>query len=264
MFFAEALSVGSAQNWGMSIAAVLMGVFGVTYSLRFTYVFFGKLPDDLPRQPHEPPRWMRFPVEFLVLCCLVVGIIPGLSIGPFLHAAVTSVLGEATPYYSLAVWHGFNLPLAMSFVALIGGVALYIWLRVRHGLIQATHVPLLGRFNGKQAYENTMLRISSIASLLEKILSTRRLQPQLLLMVVMLLAAPILLIRPISLLALPANGEFSWLFAGLWLMGAICAVAAAWQAKYHRLAALSLVGVWALLPACRFCGYRRPTWRLPN
>ena len=27
--------------------------------------------------PHEPPRWMRFPVELLVLACLVVGIVPG-------------------------------------------------------------------------------------------------------------------------------------------------------------------------------------------
>lgn len=258
MFFAEALAVGSAQNWGMSVAAVLMGIFGVAYSLRFIYVFFGKQPDDLPKQPHEPPRWMRFPVEFLVLCCLVVGIIPGLSIGPFLNVAVTSVLGDATPYYSLAVWHGFNLPLVMSIVALIGGVAFYIWLRTRYGLIQSTHVPLLGRFNGKQAYENTMLRLSSSASLLEKMLGTRRLQPQLLLMVVMLLAVPTLIVRPVSLLALPANGEFSWLFAGLWLMGAICAVAAAWQAKYHRLAALSLVGGVGIITSMAFLWLSAP------
>src|SRR5699024_1953877 len=32
------------------------------------------------------------------------------------------------------------------------------------------------------------------------------------------------------------------LFALLWLTGAACAVAAAWQAKYHRFAALALVG----------------------
>ncbi|MCB8889297.1 monovalent cation/H+ antiporter subunit A [Vreelandella malpeensis] len=242
MFFAEALAVGSARNWGMSIAAVLMGIFGVAYSLRFIYVFFGRQPQDLPRQPHEPPRWMRFPVEFLVLCCLIVGIIPGLSIGPFLSAAVTSVLGEDTPYYSLAVWHGFNLPLAMSLLALVGGVALYVWLRTRYGLIQSTYVPFLGRFNGKQAYEDTMLRLSASASLLEKLLGTRRLQPQLLLMIVLLLAVPTLIVRPVSLLALPANGEFSWLFAGLWVIGAVCALGAAWQAKYHRLAALSLVG----------------------
>ena len=258
MFFAEALAVGSARNLWMSIAAVLMGIFGVTYSLRFIYVFFGKQPDDLPKQPHEPPRWMRFPVELLVLCCLVVGVIPGLSIGPFLNVAVTSVLGDATPYYSLAVWHGFNTPLMMSIMALMGGVAFYIWLRTRYGLIQSTYVPLLGRFNGKQAYESTMLRLSSSASLLEKILGTRRLQPQLLLMVVMLLAVPMLIVRPVSLLVLPANGEFSWLFAGLWLIGAICAVAAAWQAKYHRLAALSLVGGVGIVTSMAFLWLSAP------
>ena len=53
--------------------------------------------DDLPREPHEPPRWMRVPVEFLVLACLVVGIVPALTIGPYLHMAAVSVLGPATP-----------------------------------------------------------------------------------------------------------------------------------------------------------------------
>ncbi|MGO2240284.1 MAG: monovalent cation/H+ antiporter subunit A [Halomonas sp.] len=242
MFFAEALAVGSARNWSMSAAAVLMGIFSVAYSLRFINVFFGTLATDLPRTPHEPPRWMRFPVEFLVLCCLVVGVIPGLSVGPFLNTAVVSVLGEQTPYYSLAVWHGFNLPLLMSVMALGGGILFYIWLRTRHGLIQSNRVPFLYRFNGKQAYENTMLRISSSASLLEKLLSTRRVQPQLLLMITLLLVVPLLIVRPVSLLTFSANGEFSPLFAGLWVIGAMCAVAAAWQAKYHRLAALSLVG----------------------
>ena len=27
-------------------------------------------PSGLPREPHEPPRWMRFPIELLVLACL--------------------------------------------------------------------------------------------------------------------------------------------------------------------------------------------------
>src|SRR5690606_22270858 len=87
MFFAETLLVGGNDNWWMSYAAVAMGIFSVAYSLRFISVFFGKLPDDLPKEPHEPPRWMRFPVELLVLLCLVVGIIPGISAGPYLHQA---------------------------------------------------------------------------------------------------------------------------------------------------------------------------------
>src|SRR5690606_17519495 len=100
MFFAEALLVGGAENWWMSYAAVAMGIFSVAYSMRLISVFFGELPLDLPRVPHEAPRWMRFPVECLVLSCLVVGIFPQYSIGPFLDSAVTSVLGERTPIYS--------------------------------------------------------------------------------------------------------------------------------------------------------------------
>src|SRR5690606_23951692 len=60
MLFRETLLVGGADNWWMSIAAVAMGIFSVAYSLRFISVFFGKLPDDLPKEAHEPPRWVRF------------------------------------------------------------------------------------------------------------------------------------------------------------------------------------------------------------
>src|SRR5690606_13228452 len=86
-------------------------------------------PTELPREPHEPPAWMRRPVELLVLACLVIGIVPGITIGPYLHTAVVSVLGERTPYYSLAVWHGFTTPLLMSVIALAGGLILYFLLR---------------------------------------------------------------------------------------------------------------------------------------
>ena len=50
---------------------------------------------------------------------------PVITIGPFLHTAVVAVLGLDSPAYSLALWHGFTLPLLMSVIALIGGVTLY-------------------------------------------------------------------------------------------------------------------------------------------
>ncbi|GGC06189.1 monovalent cation/H+ antiporter subunit A [Oxalicibacterium flavum] len=242
MFFAETLLVGGADNWWMSIAAVAMGIFSVAYSLRFISVFFGKLPTDLPKEPHEPPRWMRFPVEFLVLLCLVVGIIPGISVGPYLHQAVEAVLGAQTPEYSLAMWHGFNLPLVMSFVALGGGIAFYVILRKFFTLQQRADVPVLHRLSGAQAYETAMLRLTSGASLLLKWLSTRRLQPQLFLMMVAMLAVPYLLAGQLPLLKPASFNDFEPLFAVMWLIGCACAVTAAWQAKYHRLAALILVG----------------------
>ena len=82
MFFAETVFISAHPCGRVRPAgwlATLAGVFAVVYSLRFGHdVFFGPPPRDLPREPHEPPRWMRVPVELLVLACLVVGIAAGL------------------------------------------------------------------------------------------------------------------------------------------------------------------------------------------
>jgi hypothetical protein len=79
MFFAE--TVGHPQfeaiDWLLPLVATIAGMLAVAYSLRFVHdVFFNGEPVDLPRQPHEPPRWMRAPIELLVLLCLLVGIFP--------------------------------------------------------------------------------------------------------------------------------------------------------------------------------------------
>jgi hypothetical protein len=80
MFFAEALAVdGPAQSMDRALpyVATVAAMFSVTYSLRFIHgVFFGPDPVDLPRTPKEPPRWMRFPIELLLLACVVVGSFP--------------------------------------------------------------------------------------------------------------------------------------------------------------------------------------------
>ena len=81
MFFAETIAThdGSMVDDALPYLATLAGMFSVAYSLRFIRdVFFGPPPVGLSRRPQEPPHWMRFPVELLVVACLVVGIIPGL------------------------------------------------------------------------------------------------------------------------------------------------------------------------------------------
>ncbi|SMP77328.1 monovalent cation/H+ antiporter subunit A [Noviherbaspirillum suwonense] len=242
MFFAETVHVGGTENWWMSYAAVAMGIFSVAYSLRFISVFFGPLPDDLPKKPHEPPRWMRFPVEFLVLLCVVVGMVPELTVGHFLAFASVSVLGQDIPSYDLGIWHGFNLALMMSLVALSGGILFYVLLRKYYALASRNRVPLLHRLKGSQAYETTMLTLFLSASWLVDRLGTRRLQPQLLVIVVALVAIPLMLVRPLPQFAAPQLTDADPLFALMWMIGGACAIAAAWKAKYHRLAALLLVG----------------------
>jgi multicomponent K+:H+ antiporter subunit A len=128
MFFAETLTPGLASHWQglLPVAAVVSGIFAVAYSLRFIHdVFFNGLPVDLPRQPHEPPRWMRIPVEVLVGLCLLVGVAPHITVEPWLRAAAEAVVPGGAPHFDLALWHGFTTALFMSLVALGGGLAVY-------------------------------------------------------------------------------------------------------------------------------------------
>ncbi|KQQ58238.1 MULTISPECIES: monovalent cation/H+ antiporter subunit A [Rhizobium/Agrobacterium group] len=263
MFFAEAVEThaDSLLDKALPYVATLSGAFAVAYSLRFIHtVFFGPPPHDIPNpKPHEPPRWMRFPIEFLVLACLIVGIVPSLSIGPFLHSAVLSVLGPQTPVYSLSIWHGFNVPLMMSLVALVGGVAIYAVLggyfsRCEDG------PPVFRHLRGQRIFERILVTLSwKWARWLESTLGTRRLQPQLrMLILVALIAGFSPLAASQFSLTLPSVTSFDPIFAILWGIGMIAAMGAAWQAKYHRLAALVMLGVAGLVTCLTFVWLSAP------
>lgn len=261
MFFAEAVET-HADSWldtAAPYAAVLGSALAVTYSLRLIHsIFLGAPPTDLPREPHEPPFWMRFPVMFLVVACLVIGSIPALTIGPFLHVAVASVLGDATPPYSLAVWHGFNLPLVMSVLALAGGALLY--LIAGNYLARSERPLLLGRIQGQRIFERVMVAISwRWAHLIEDVFGTRRLQPQMRLVIAAAVAAGTVPLLASGLsFGTSGNGATDLAFTGLWSVGMICAVAAAYQAKFHRLAALALLGGTGLVTCVTFVWLSAP------
>ncbi len=142
MFFAEALQAGGdVSGVAFSVAAFLAGAFGVAYSLRFVHdTFFGEGPRDVELTIHEPPLWMKVPVAVLVVLCLAVGVMPGLTIAPVLATAVNGVLGDAAPRYSLALWHGINAPLLMSAGGALAGVLLYAGLRRRVDLYAVDNV----------------------------------------------------------------------------------------------------------------------------
>ncbi|MBK9655510.1 MAG: hypothetical protein IPO66_08550 [Rhodanobacteraceae bacterium] len=128
MFFTESLAVTGLGmfNVVVPLGALLAGMFGVAYSTRFIHdVFFGQALTPLAHEPHEPLRWMRWPVEVLVLLCIAVGTFPAWTISGILDAAAAAAAGAPMPAYSLRLWHGFNLPLLMSGIAFVGGLALY-------------------------------------------------------------------------------------------------------------------------------------------
>ena len=66
MFFAETLhqQVLGSMSWLIPVLATVACGLSVAYSARFIHdVFFNGDPIDLPKQPHEPPRYMRVPIE---------------------------------------------------------------------------------------------------------------------------------------------------------------------------------------------------------
>ena len=130
MFLAETLHSSSLGflSWMMPVLATLAAIFAVAYSMRFIHdVFFNGEPKDLPKTPHEPTRFMKVPIEILVALCLLVGIFPTFMVGDLLASASSSVLMTELPYYSLAIWHGFNIPLLMSAIAIVGGLIVYAY-----------------------------------------------------------------------------------------------------------------------------------------
>jgi len=262
MFFAETVFITSSAwvETALPVIATIAGMFSVAYSLRFTVdVFFGPKATDLPHTPHEPPRWMRAPVELLVLACLIVGIFPAQSVGPLLAAAAQPVVGGELPDYSLAIWHGWNAPMIMSLVAMAGGISLFLLLRKSFRLERFTGPPLVSRLNGKRLFERSMVLTMRCARRFERRVSTRRLQVQLFLLVLGALVAGFIPLYNSGLTwgdrpKIPGSG----VFVMLWLIAIACALGAAWQAKYHRLAALTMVSVCGLMTCITFVWFSAP------
>ncbi|WP_180062014.1 monovalent cation/H+ antiporter subunit A [Acinetobacter sp. YH12120] len=158
MFFNELIANLSGPVLLVSaIVATLAGIFAVVYSIRLVHgVFFdGPIGKDVPnKEAHEPPFGMRAPATLLAVLCILVGLMPALLVEHIVNSttrASTQLLQfEGT---HLAIWHGFNLPLLMSAIALLGGIIFYFSL-AKGGKIRDIDLdPHLGQFQGKLLFE---------------------------------------------------------------------------------------------------------------
>ncbi|MDO9283590.1 MAG: monovalent cation/H+ antiporter subunit A [Aquabacterium sp.] len=261
MFFAEAVAGRSHFLFGAMIPllATFGGICSVAYSLRFIHdVFFNGEPKDLPNpHPHEPPLFMKAPVMLLVALCLAVGVAPGLTVGPMVQLAATTMLGHAPPPYQLALWHGLNLPLLMSAVALAGGVAFYVALQ-RHYHLHLHHPRgLTGRLLFTRAIDGLLRGARGFIGRLD----TGSLQRHVALMLSVAVAAaawPFIAAGAGAPAAggrslLPADGLSVLVWAGLL---AVCV--ALTRGHRERLHAVVLVGVIGLVTALTFAALSAP------
>ncbi|MCA0394889.1 MAG: DUF4040 domain-containing protein, partial [Proteobacteria bacterium] len=252
MFFAEALDAGERNGFrhAITVAALLYGVFGVAYSLRFVHdTFFGQGPRALPVEPHEPPVWMRVPVAVLVFACLAVGILPALTVEPILRAAVVGTLGPNAPDFSLAVWHGWNLPLAMSIAGVLGGLAFYFLLRRLFTL----HDAML-RTWGRHLFQVNLEALFNAAGRFTERVAAGGIRRSLFWMIVLVVLVG----------AVPFLGKDAELLTGLpdpqpmpllgWILWAILVISAIATVVWHgkRLTALIVIGATGLMVSVTF------------
>lgn len=241
MFFAVALDTEAPQLMRIlaSTAALLAGLLGVAYSLRFVHdTFFGDGPRELDTTPHEPPRWMRIPVEVLVLICVAVGIVPAWTVAPVLRAGATAILGDRLPDYSLALWHGVNLPLAMSVAGIVGGALLYIALRRTLDLYA-----IQNRSPGKAMFQWNLRALFAATARMTDAVTNGNLQRMLMLLV---LSAVVVALVPFlqggTLPQWPAPMPMPALGWMVWLLMIACALGSLFLYKQRLLAVLVLGG----------------------
>ena len=257
MFFAETLEqhlLGSFY-WTIPVLATVAGAFSVAYSVRFIHdVFFNGEPIDLPKYPpHEPARYMKIPVEVLVLLCLVVGMLPGYTVASLLAAAVGATLNGDVPAYSLSIWHGFNLPLLMSFVALAGGLGIYATRRWLFSWYEG-----LPSIDSVLVFERMMKTLTETVRRLDALVDGGSLQRYLLLMLVAVLVLVIYALTPLA----PLKGPVALTPLDAVTVGGmtLLALAALLTVVYHRrrLVSLMMLSTVGLLVSLAFARYSAP------
>jgi multicomponent K+:H+ antiporter subunit A len=250
---------GAGLGWAVPVLATVGGLFSMAYSVRLVHdVFFGGRGHDMPQpHPHEPPPGMRAPVILLVVMCIVVGLLPMLVAGPLVRLAAGAVLGADAPAFSLALWHGLNLPLLMSAVALAGGAALYMALQ--QGGRLGRYLP--PAFSAKAVFETAVDSLFGTAGRITATVENGSLQRYLALMLALavVLAAWPFLLQPGAapqagtreLLAAPAPALAAWLL--------LLATGAALLTGHHeRFTAVVLTGAIGLVASLAFVALSAP------
>ena len=263
MFLTEA--VGFAQTggwrWAVPALATFAALCSVAYSVRLVHdVFFHGPPGNMPHaHPHEPPLGMKAPVALLSALCVVVGVVPALTLEPLVRVATAAMRGGTAPDFHLALWHGFNLPLLLSMLALVAGVLLYSRLAQERRLHALQSERWFGRLTGQGLFDGLVDGLFSLAGRITTALEIGSLQRYI---AWMLATCVLLAAAPLWHGELPGTGTRALLPVSLpaAVLWALLLLACGWLVLRHhqRFQAVIVAGVVGLVTALTFIGLSAP------
>lgn len=263
MYFTEAVARFAGAGglaWAVPLVVTLAGAFSVAYSLRLVHdtFFNGPAGDRFHAHVHEPPVGMKAPAALLAVVCVAVGLLPALLLGPMVDVAARAMTQQSLPDYHLSIWHGVNLPLAMSVLALAGGVALYVRLAAGRRLHRIESERWFGGWTGRALFDRSMDGLLAACGKATAALENGSLQRYLAWLFGAAIAVGVVTLAGDGVSAggrtlVPANG----VAIVLWLL--LCAVCAVLVLRHHdRFLAALMVGGVGLITALAFLALSAP------
>ncbi|WP_454598582.1 monovalent cation/H+ antiporter subunit A [Qipengyuania sp. SM2507] len=254
MMLYEALNVSLfGLPWLVPVVATIAATLSVGYSLRFAaHLFFGQPRDaEAHARAHDPGAGMLAAPVVLVSIAVLLGLTPMLLAGTLVASAAGAVIGGPAPELDLGLWHGINLALGMSALAVLVG-ALLLW---RHATLLRGYAAMR-HADAKALFERGM-RVTDLA-VRRLVVAVHR--PSLQRMVFAVFAVIVLLVveganngsggltGPRELQQAPPIAVVAWLL----LVGATIAVLVEERQRFRALIYISVIGLVIALAFVRF------------
>ena len=120
-----ALAAGAFSYAGLVLALVVAGsMLTAAYSLVFAWGALGRAGPDGTSDAPAPAASFLAPAGLLAALTVVLGVAPA-AVDRWAGGAARALDASVEPVH-LALWHGVNLPLALSALALTGGLVLFL------------------------------------------------------------------------------------------------------------------------------------------
>lgn len=140
-------------TWALPVLAVAGSIFTTFYSLILAHkIFFDRLSEETPVAPKEASPCLLLPPALLAIFVVLLGVAPHLVENIIVGPGVASLTGVPAEVH-LELWHGFNLPLVMSMLAIVLGLVLYLR---REAVVTALRKVSAVRFNVNAIYEGAL------------------------------------------------------------------------------------------------------------